>query len=132
MDSHPPEVKNFFVSVRNCLISRNKDDNIQSLIAIIDAWDNIANDERQSLMKELINLDFVTHYQRLIISNEVMMKLTLKITLCLMENDKIFKDYFLDLLKAHFRSFLFMAREGQTNVGLIVDAVTFIQIMQKR
>lgn len=127
------KIKTFFIEIRNSLISHNNHDNLNALFAIINALDNINNDERLFLMNQLVNIDFFPHYQRLIISNELMMKFTLKVSLCLMEHDKIFRDYFTDLLKAHFRSFLFMAREsGITNVSMIIDCVTFVQMMQER
>lgn len=127
------EIKNFFIEIRNSLISRDNLDNLNALIAIIDALDDIDKDERLFLMNQLMNFDFFPHYQRLITSNELMMKFTLKVSLCLMEHEKIFKEYFVDLLKAHFRSFLFMVRDSQrTDVGMMIDCVTFVQIMQER
>lgn len=131
MDSE--DIKNFFIKIRNSLISRDDYDNLNALIAIINALDNISNDDRTFFMNQLVNFDFFSHYQRFITSNELMMKFTLKISLYLMENEKIFKEYFVDLLKAHFRSFLFMAREWETtDVRMVIECVTFVQIMQER
>ncbi|XP_063700526.1 uncharacterized protein LOC134830856 [Culicoides brevitarsis] len=132
MDSQSATVQNFFTNIRQSFISRDKLDNIRSLVAIITALDRINPQERLFLLKELVNLDFIPHFRRLIISDEVLTKLTLKITLCLMEHEAIFKEYFVDLLKAHFRSFLFMARDDTKNARIIIDCVTFVQMMQER
>lgn len=127
------QVKQFFIGIRNSLISRDIHNNLNALFAIINALDKINNNERLFLMNQLINIDFFPHYQRLIISNELMMRFTLKVSLSLMEHDKIFKDYFPELLKAHFRCFLFKIRESHTtNVRTMIDCVTFVQIIQER
>uniref|UniRef100_A0A336ML16 CSON001434 protein n=1 Tax=Culicoides sonorensis TaxID=179676 RepID=A0A336ML16_CULSO len=126
-------IRNFFVQIRNSLISQDKYDNLNALIAIIQALDNMGPVDRQYFFKQLIDFDFFFHYKRFITSNEDHMKLTMKITLALLEDEKIFYHNFTDMLKMHLRAFFFLAKDVErTKVEMVIDCVTFIQIMQER
>lgn len=126
---------NFFIEIRNSLISRDNYQNVNALISIIKALDycnNNNSEERAFVINNLCNLDFLTHFNRFIISRLIYLKLTMKITLIITESDYI-KEDFIGLLKSHFRAFIFLSRDRQNiNLDVLKDCFIFIEIMQER
>lgn len=131
MSNYEDLLKNFVIEIRKNLITRDRESNIHALDLIGEACNAINSDDRQCLLMYLLNYDILFHYPRLIISDEVLLRRTLKVTLCLMEHDKIFKENFFELLKAHMRQFYFLSRDPMVDVRMVIDCVTFIQILQE-
>lgn len=132
MESSQGALDNFILLVRKLVLSDKRQDKLSVLLHIAHAFDLCADDEEEKfyLRKCLVNIDFPTYLPRLVFSDPLLIKVSMKVVLLMSEDVQLLKTY-PEMLAAHLRAFVFLASKPGV-ADLLIDCFTFFKIIEER
>lgn len=133
MENSESVLQNFVYSIRKLILSDKKQDKLSVLLQVAHAFDLCEDeDEKRYLAKCLVNIDFCKHFSRLVLSDVLIVKLSMKIVLLLSEDVNVLKTY-PSMLACHFRTLTTLACKNCDGVEeVLVDGFTFFKIVEER
>lgn len=122
----------FLLSTRNSLISRNQLTHVQALVLLLQALDACDAQEQRYVVEKLVNLDFLTHFAKVIVSKPLILKLSMKVAL-IFGTHETFRKFYPDVVKAHLRAFMYIVRKNEEEEKILInEAAIFLAILNKR